>query len=141
MGVVLKNNAFATTVIAASSSDTALVLKAGTGANFPATTGGDYFYLTIANGSSAPEVVKCTAKSGDILTVVRAQEGTAAQAIPAGSIVELRVTAQSVIDAINNRLVSIPALNNFADDTAAAAGGIAIGALYRTGSAVKVRVT
>lgn len=33
------------------------------------------------------------------------------------------------------------ALANYADDTAAAAGGVAIGSLYRTGSAVKVRVT
>lgn len=32
-------------------------------------------------------------------------------------------------------------LTDYADDTAAAAGGIAVGQLYRTGSAVKVRVT
>lgn len=31
-------------------------------------------------------------------------------------------------------------LTNYADDTAAAAGGLAIGDLYRTGSAIKVRV-
>jgi len=137
MSVLLKNNAFATTVIAASSSDTALVLKAGTGANFPTITGGDYFYLTVANGSSAPEIVKCTAKSGDILTVVRAQEGTAAQAIPAGSIVELRVTAQSVIDAINDRVPAENFLNvkaygavgdGVTDDTAAIQAAINAGA-------------
>lgn len=33
------------------------------------------------------------------------------------------------------------ALQDFADDVAAAAGGIAIGSLYRTGSAIKVRVS
>lgn len=32
-------------------------------------------------------------------------------------------------------------LVNYADDTAAATGGVQIGQLYRTGSAVKVRVT
>lgn len=32
------------------------------------------------------------------------------------------------------------ALDDYADDTAAASGGVAIGELYRTGSAVKVRV-
>lgn len=31
-------------------------------------------------------------------------------------------------------------LANYADDTAAAAGGIAVGTMYRTGSAIKVRV-
>lgn len=41
----------------------------------------------------------------------------------------------------NDRLISMPALSNFADDTAAAAGGIPVGFLYRTGSAVKVRVS
>lgn len=32
-------------------------------------------------------------------------------------------------------------LGDFADDTTAAANGIAIGELYRTGSAIKVRAT
>jgi hypothetical protein len=32
-------------------------------------------------------------------------------------------------------------LKDFADDTAAAAGGIALNGFYRTGSAVKIRVT
>ena len=41
----------------------------------------------------------------------------------------------------NDRLISMPALSNFADDTAAAAGNIPVGFLYRTGSAVKVRVS
>lgn len=35
--------------------------------------------------------------------------------------------------------VAMP-LSNYADDTAAAAGGIAVGQLYRTASAVKIRV-
>lgn len=33
-----------------------------------------------------------------------------------------------------------PNLGNYADDTAAAAGGVPVGGLYRTASAVKVRV-
>jgi hypothetical protein len=41
----------------------------------------------------------------------------------------------------NDRQVLIPALQDFADDAAAATGGISVGALYRTGSAVKVRVS
>lgn len=51
----------------------------------------------------------------------------------------------------NNVTVQVPAsyflqygpysLQNYANDTAAAAGGIAIGHLYRNGSVVQVRVT
>lgn len=41
----------------------------------------------------------------------------------------------------NDRQIWMPLLQDFADDTAAAAGGISVGNLYRTGSAVKVRVT
>jgi hypothetical protein len=35
---------------------------------------------------------------------------------------------------------SISGLSNYADDAAAAAGGVAIGGAYRTGSAIKVRI-
>lgn len=49
------------------------------------------------------------------------------------------------LDTLNRRLRAqesrFAALGNFADDTAAAAGGIPVGGLYRTASAVKVRVT
>lgn len=41
----------------------------------------------------------------------------------------------------NDRKLAIPALGDYADDTAAAAAGVPVGFLYRTGSAVKVRVS
>ena len=41
----------------------------------------------------------------------------------------------------NDRKVWIPALGDYADDTAAAAAGVPVGFLYRTGSIVKVRVS
>jgi len=41
----------------------------------------------------------------------------------------------------NDRKIQFPALLNFANDTAAAAGGIPVGYLYRNGSVVQVRVT
>ena len=41
----------------------------------------------------------------------------------------------------NDRKIGMPALQDYADDTAAAAGGVPVGYLYRTGSIVKVRVT
>src|SRR5690606_32111243 len=39
------------------------------------------------------EIMRCTARNGDTLTVVRAQEGTSAITFSAGDVVELRLTA------------------------------------------------
>lgn len=104
MTVILKNNAFGFLQSAISNSDTSVPLQSGYGASFPTLSAGEYFYATIAPTSGASEIVKCVARAGDVLTVIRAQEGTTALAFAAGSRVELRVTAQSVIDAIADRV-------------------------------------
>ena len=51
-----------------------------------------------------------------------------------------RLIAQTV-NALVRRNVDFSALPDFADDTAAAAGGVAIGGAYRTASVIKVRVS
>lgn len=106
MPVVLKNNAFGFLQSAISNSDTTAVLATGTGANFPTLSSGEYFYATISPIAGASEIVKVTARSGDLLTIVRAQEGTSALSFPAGSRVELRVTARSVLDAIDDKVAT-----------------------------------
>lgn len=48
-----------------------------------------------------------------------------------------------IVDGNGNSLIGVArtaSLSDFADDAAAAAGGVAVGGLYRTASAVKVRV-
>lgn len=47
----------------------------------------------------------------------------------------------AIVNGLVRREVDFSALQDFADDTAAAAGGIAVGSLYRTGSTIKVRVS
>ena len=47
-------------------------------------------------------------------------------------------TAQVTIEAVN---VVLPSLGNYADDTAAAAGGVKVNGLYRNGSVVQIRVS
>ncbi len=106
MPVVLKNNAFGFLHSAISNSDTTAVLTTGTGANFPTLSSGEYFYATISPIAGASEIVKVTARSGDLLTIVRAQEGTSALSFPAGSRIELRVTARSVLDAIDDKVAT-----------------------------------
>lgn len=60
---------------------TTINVASGTGARFPSPSGGTYFMVTLQNSDgSALEVCRCTARTGDNLTVTRAQEGTAAAA-------------------------------------------------------------
>jgi hypothetical protein len=98
MGIQLKNNAVGYLATAISASDVGLVLQSGNGANFPSLTSVDYFYATLESSGGTSEIVKATARSGDSLTIVRAQEGTTANSFAVGSRFELRVTAQSVKD-------------------------------------------
>lgn len=104
MGVQLKNNVNSLIVGSLSASATSVAVTTGSGANFPSLGAGDYFYATIIASTGVFEIVKCTTRVNDVLTVTRAQEGTLAIPFPDGSRIDLRVTAQSVIDAIDNRV-------------------------------------
>jgi hypothetical protein len=46
-----------------------------------------------------------------------------------------------IFSARNDRMFMLPALNNYANDAAAAAAGVPVSGLYRNGSVVQVRVT
>lgn len=63
-----------------SDSTTSIVLASGAGAQIGLSpTGGQFFLVSLVSGTFL-EVVRCTARSGDTLTVTRAQEGTSARA-------------------------------------------------------------
>ena len=59
--------------------DTTLTLVAGQGSLFPAPGPGEVAALVLRKPDGTPEIMHCTARVGDVLTVVRAQEGTVAQ--------------------------------------------------------------
>lgn len=99
MGIKLTNNANATLAASIDSSATSITLTSGQGARFPTLAGGDYFYATLVDTSNNLEIVKCTARSTDVLTVVRAQESTTARAYNTGDRIEIRITAQTFADA------------------------------------------
>lgn len=99
MGIKLSNNANATLAASITSSSTSITVTSGQGARFPTLSAGDYFYATLIDTSNNLEIVKCTARSTDVLTVTRAQESTTARAYSAGDRIELRLTAQTFIDA------------------------------------------
>ena len=98
MSQIFKNNSSGTLSSAVTDLETNIVLTSNQGNLFPTITGDDFFLVTLigmnAQGAeSIWEIVKCTAKAADTLTVIRGQEGTTAVAWPAGTKVELRLTA------------------------------------------------
>ena len=98
MAILFANNAYSTLASGISDSATSITLTTGEGARFPTPTGGDYFLATLIDSSNNLEIVKCTTRSTDVLTVVRAQESTTARAYTTGDRIELRITA-GVLDA------------------------------------------
>lgn len=104
MPIKLANNATTTTLNAITSVSTEIVVASGTGSKFPVLEAGDYFYATISDTAGNYEIVRVTARAVDTLTVTRAQESTSARSFPANSRIELRVTAQSVLDALSTSI-------------------------------------
>ena len=90
MGIVYKNNA--KTTLSSSVSNSATSLSVVDGSVFPDPGAGEFFLVTLDDGSNN-EIVKCTARSSNTLTVVRAQESTTARAFSSGDAAEGRVTA------------------------------------------------
>ncbi len=97
MSVKFSNNA--TTTLASSATSSATSITVADGSVFPTLNASDYFYLTLETvANTAREIVKCTAKNGNILTVVRAQDSTSASAFSVADKVELRLTAAGLND-------------------------------------------
>jgi len=83
-------------------SDTTILLETGTGALFPTLSGGDWFRGVLEDVNANKECVKVTARSGDTLTVTRAQEGTTALSFSVGSAFSLRLTAASFDEVVQS---------------------------------------
>jgi len=98
MSVKFSNNGHSKLASSLTTSATTITLASGHGARFPSLTGSEYFYATLIDSSNNLEIVKVTARSSDVLTVTRAQESTTARAYAVGDRVELRVTAQGLVD-------------------------------------------
>lgn len=92
MAVLLANNATTTLAADINSSATSIAVAATKGELFPAiNTAGNYFYATLVNQQNDIEIIKCTARAGDVLTVERGQDGTLAQDWLAGDVIEMRI--------------------------------------------------
>lgn len=99
MTIKWTNNATTTIASGISNSDTTITVAGGTGALFPTLGAGDRFYATLNDSSNNIEIVEVTARSGDVMTVVRGQDGTTALSWIGGDKFELRPTAAGLLAA------------------------------------------
>lgn len=98
MSIVFRD--FGTAYLAAPLTAVGLSLTVDNPAWLPSLASGDYFYLVLQKFSdrSYVEIVKVTGVSGSVLTIVRAQSGTAAKAFSTGDYAELRLTTDSLVE-------------------------------------------
>lgn len=80
------NNAVTTLAGAISNVSVTVQLAPGSGALFPNPSSGQFFRMTLTDALTGliREITYCTARSGDVCTVTRGQEGTTANAYLAG---------------------------------------------------------
>jgi hypothetical protein len=106
MTVLVTNNATSRLASSIASGATTLTVTTGEGAKYPSpASGAEWFPVTLIKDTGTLEIVRCTSRSGDVLTIQRAQEGTTAQAFAAGDRVELRMTAAAIAE------LQLPATN------------------------------
>jgi len=96
MTQLYSNNSASTLLTTITDTATSLELVSATG--FPSPTGIDYFLITFYTTDAAGneltwEIMKCTSRTGNVLTVVRAQEDTVGFAWQATAKCQLRSTA------------------------------------------------
>ena len=96
---VFANNATSRLDVATDAETTTIRVEAGGGDKFPNPNvgAGEYFMVTVEDRrTSQIEIMKCTARNGDIFTVERAQEGTSAQEFLRYATVSNRLTAATL---------------------------------------------
>lgn len=93
------NNASSRLNIATDDVSQAIFVIPGEGGRFPMPVGDgtNFFTVTLEDRRTGQiEICHCTFRSGDELTVIRAQEGTVAQAFLQGATVSNRMTAEAL---------------------------------------------
>jgi hypothetical protein len=96
MGIQRKNNVSTTLAAAISASDVGMTVATGTGAQFPTLGATDYFYATLETSQGTQEIVKVTARSGDNMTIVRAQDGSTANSFGIGARVSMQINVATI---------------------------------------------
>ncbi|EOO0160681.1 pyocin knob domain-containing S74 family peptidase [Escherichia coli] len=100
--LIFKNNFEVALAQPTTTSDTTITIRSGSG--FPALGANESVVATIVDAATGLqfEIITVTAVVGDVLTVQRAQEGTAARAWAAGDMLSIRTTAATLTGTVRN---------------------------------------
>ncbi|MEA8842207.1 hypothetical protein PZS70_22745 [Citrobacter freundii] len=105
LSLLAANNAQTVLAAGISSTATSLTVNAGTGTLFPSPVAGNSFFkLTIIDAAtgSLTEIVHVTARTGDVFTIQRGQEGTVPRAWSANDIAANMMTAGTLSYILGN---------------------------------------
>lgn len=97
----LTNLAKSTLASAITNAATSATVATGDGAKFPAS--GDFYCAITYDVAGSEEIVLCTARAGDVLTITRAQGGTTAKAHSTGAKIKLVIAAETLTALIAER--------------------------------------
>ncbi|MDA4845952.1 hypothetical protein [Hoeflea poritis] len=148
--ILFANNAASTLAADINNSQTTLTVQSADQDEFPAPTGNKYFLVTLEDSGGNREIVKCTGRTTNVLTIVRGQDGTVARAFISGDAVSMRMTKAGIeaIQADNTNVAAAGAAmagNNLSDlgniATAVANLGLTIGSQVQAFSAVLAATT
>lgn len=100
--LIFKNNFEVALAQPTTTSDTTITIRSGSG--FPTLGANERVVATIVDAATGLqfEIITVTAVVGNVLTVQRAQEGTAARAWAAGDMLSIRTTAATLTGAVRN---------------------------------------
>lgn len=96
MGIKLKNNAASSLAASLTDTETLIRVLAGHGVRFPVLGAGDWFPLAVQSVSGEIEYMRATMRAGDVISVLRNQEGTLARGFDAGDAVYLPLTVAAL---------------------------------------------
>ena len=126
MTILFANNGNTTIAGSITNVATTVNLATGSGALFPSPTGGDYFVGTFTDAATSliREIVHCTGRSGDVLTIVRAQEGTSAVAWTSGDFFANQMTAGTASAFIQSVTAGVTSFNSRTGAVTLSAGDV-----------------
>ncbi|NCW87233.1 MAG: hypothetical protein EBV69_14585 [Oxalobacteraceae bacterium] len=86
MPIIFANNAVSTLAASITSSALSCSVAAGDGNFFPLPVAGEYYLVTLTNTAGSIEIVKVTARSGDVMSLERGADAALGEFVQQGQL-------------------------------------------------------